>query len=93
VGNVTARIEGRRRTKLLASASSTLGRRGGKLRPMVETVALADDEALVLFTDGLVSRASLGDPDLLREHPAAIAQHLVERFGRTTDDALVLVVK
>jgi anti-sigma regulatory factor (Ser/Thr protein kinase) len=93
VGNVTARIEGRRRTKLLGSASWTLGRRGSKLRTVMETVRLDDDEALVLFTDGLVSRASLEESDMLREHPAAIAQHLVERFARTTDDALALVVK
>jgi anti-sigma regulatory factor (Ser/Thr protein kinase) len=93
VGNVTARIEGRGRAKLLGSASWTLGRRGGKLRAVMETLQLSDDEALVLFTDGLVSRTNLEEPDMLREHPAAIAQYLVERFARATDDALTLVVR
>jgi hypothetical protein len=93
VGNVTAQVQGRHRTRTLPSASATLGRRGGKPRMVKETVPIGDDEALVLFTDGLVSRAAASEPDVLREHPAAIAEHMVEAFGRTTDDALVLVVK
>lgn len=94
VGNVTARIDGYRRTHNLPSSASTLGQRGRKPRVATETAPIAPDQALVVFTDGLASRAGLlDDADLLREHPIVVAQHLLATFGRGTDDALVLVAR
>ena len=47
-----------------------------------------------MMTDGIVTKASIeNDAMLLRMHPAAIAQRVLERFARATDDALVLVVR
>jgi hypothetical protein len=49
---------------------------------------------LVLFTDGIESRASIEeDLALLREHPITIAHQLALRFARDSDDVLVLVAK
>ena len=47
---------------------------------------------LVVASDGVSSRFDLrGDPRILLEHPAVIAQHVLERFGRSNDDAIVFV--
>jgi anti-sigma regulatory factor (Ser/Thr protein kinase) len=95
VGNVVARIDGYRRTHALPESASTLGRRGRhRARIAGETAPIAPGEALVLFSDGIASRATLADaPDVLREHPIVVAQHLLTTFGRITDDALVLVAR
>ena len=93
-GNVTSRVEDFGRTRTLATTATTLGRRGLSRRPVAETAALAPAEALIVFTDGLTSRASLADHGhLLREHPIVIAEWLMTAFGRGTDDALVLVAR
>jgi anti-sigma regulatory factor (Ser/Thr protein kinase) len=93
-GNVTSRIERFRRTHTLATSMTTLGTRGLKRKPMVETAAMAPDAALIMFTDGLTSRASLeGKAELLREHPIVIAERLMADHGRHNDDALVLVAR
>jgi anti-sigma regulatory factor (Ser/Thr protein kinase) len=94
VGNVTTRLDGHRRSRSLAGSASTLGARGARKRVAVESGALDDGEVLLMFTDGLTSRAGLSDEaDLFREHPIVIAQRLLADFGRTTDDALVLVAR
>jgi len=94
VGNVTARLEGHRSHRGFLGASATLGARGKRRSPVVETTSVAADEVIVVYTDGLTSRVSLADqPDLLREHPIVIAEHLLQTFARDTDDALVLVAR
>jgi anti-sigma regulatory factor (Ser/Thr protein kinase) len=94
VGNVTTRLERRGRSRSLAQSASTMGARGVRKRVAVETTALEGGEALVMFTDGLTSRAGLEElPDLLCEHPVVVAQRLLSDFARTTDDALVLVAR
>jgi hypothetical protein len=56
--------------------------------------ALEPHHTVVLFSDGIVSRADLSDePETLRQPPIAVAQRLAERFGRSDDDALVLVAR
>jgi anti-sigma regulatory factor (Ser/Thr protein kinase) len=93
VGNVTARIEGFQRVRSFTSTASTLGRRGSLARAAAETDVLTPEEALVMFTDGLVVRTAWVGRDLLREHPIVIAQHLLKTCARATDDALVLVAR
>jgi serine/threonine protein phosphatase PrpC len=92
VGNVTTRVEGHQRVRTFAGTSSMLGPRGLVRRPSVESGPLEHGEALLLFTDGISSRATLGG-ELLRQHPIVLAQHVLAGFGRSTDDALVLVVR
>jgi len=61
--------------------------------PLVDECALAQGDVVMLFTNGISTRADLeGELDLLREHPIVIAHQIVHRFARDDDDALVLVV-
>jgi predicted ATP-dependent Lon-type protease len=47
-----------------------------------------------MFSDGLTTRVDLAaELQLLRRHPVVIAEHLLEHFGRSNDDALVLVAR
>jgi hypothetical protein len=48
-------------------------------------------DTLVLATDGI--RASFAEELSLRDPPQQIADHILARFGKDTDDALVLVAR
>jgi hypothetical protein len=54
---------------------------------------LEEGALLVMHTDGLSSRTALEDPLLLRRHPLEVAHALLQRFGKSHDDALVLVAR
>ncbi len=94
VGNVSAHVYGCGPARRFDGSSFVLGDPGRAPRRIpTERRRLERAEILVLFTDGVSSRANLeGDRDLLRQHPIRIAQHVLERFGGSHDDALVLVV-
>jgi serine/threonine protein phosphatase PrpC len=94
VGNVTTKLDAFRSTRIFMGSSATLGARGKKPHATLEEADAPSQAVLILFTDGLTSRTSLAEePDLLREHPIVIAQHLMATFCRGTDDALVLVAR
>jgi anti-sigma regulatory factor (Ser/Thr protein kinase) len=94
VGNVTTRIERWRSSRILSGSSATLGARGPRRKPMVESVTLEPREVVLMYTDGLTTRVDLsGEPELLREHPIVIAQRVMAGFARPNDDALVLVAR
>ena len=94
VGNVTVELVQPRECRRFGGTSFVLGSTQRGWRAQANQSAVEKDEALVLFTDGISSRASIeGDFTLLREHPVVIAHQLVERFGRDDDDVLVLVAK
>jgi anti-sigma regulatory factor (Ser/Thr protein kinase) len=60
----------------------------------VEEVSVAPGSVLAMFTDGLQSRTNVkGDLDLLRRPAVTIAQQLIERHARLTDDALAFVAR
>ncbi len=94
IGNIGSRIiaaDGTARS--LGSVAGTLGIAYPR-RVFVERVQLAPDELLVLFSDGLGSRLDLtADPMATRGHPCVVAQRLLARFARGTDDALIAVVR
>jgi anti-sigma regulatory factor (Ser/Thr protein kinase) len=93
VGNVSVQLVGPTGSKHFGGSSFFLGAPGGVKRLTTERAQMRPGEALLLFSDGLTSRADLGgDAMLLREEPVVIAQHALERFGRHNDDATVLVV-
>ncbi len=95
VGNVSAHVYGFGPSRRFDGSSFVLGDPGRAPRRIsTENRRLERAEVLVLFTDGVSSRANLeGDRDLLRQHPIRIAQQVLERFGGSRDDALVLVVR
>jgi anti-sigma regulatory factor (Ser/Thr protein kinase) len=93
VGNVSAHLVGPTGSKHFGGSSFFLGAPGGVKRLATERGSVQAGQALVLFSDGLSSRADLaGDAMLLRQEPIVIAQRAVEQFGRHNDDATVLVV-
>ena len=93
VGNVGAQYYGVHASRRFGGSSFVLGSPGGARHIRPEAHDLGRMDALVLFSDGVSSRMSLEEErGLLREHPIVIAQRVVERFGRSNDDVLVLVV-
>jgi anti-sigma regulatory factor (Ser/Thr protein kinase) len=94
VGNIDAHLYAPRVQRRLASQSGVIGLAGQSPTIRAERVAIAPGEILVLFTDGLSTKATLADePALLHQPPIVIAHRLFERFARDNDDALVLVVR
>lgn len=93
VGNIGVHVVEPGRSRRFAGSSFVLGAPGGARRVMTERSTLDRHAVLVLFSDGVSSRAELDrDVSLLHEHPVVIAQRIVERHARDNDDATVLVV-
>lgn len=93
VGNVAVSAYGPGTAWRFGGSSFVLGTPGRARRIAVEERPLARWDVLLLFTDGLRSGLDLsGDLDLLREHPAIVAQRAVERFSRPDDDVLVMAI-
>jgi anti-sigma regulatory factor (Ser/Thr protein kinase) len=91
-GNINTHLYRPRATRRFGSVSCVLGARGPSPRLMAETESLDPRPLLVMFSDGISSRADLSEElELLRQPPLVIAHQLVVRHGRKTDDALVLV--
>ncbi len=94
VGNITVEFVRPLSSRRFGATSFVVGAPRRGWRAHVETATATDDEVLVLFTDGIKARTSIGeDRALLREHPITIAHQLVERFAREDDDVLVLVAR
>ena len=94
VGNVGVQVCGVDAARRFAGSSFVLGAPGKLRQRPPEERPFGPRDALVLYTDGITTQMDLdGQLDLLHEHPVVIAQWVVERFGRSTDDALVLVVR
>ena len=94
VGNVsTRRYRSDGTSRSFAGPGFVLGLRPGHAPAMKgEHEALDAHDVLVMFSDGLSSRARLPDDRaLLRRHPIFMAQHLFDHFARDNDDATVLV--
>jgi hypothetical protein len=93
VGNVAAHSFGFGSRWRFGGSSSFLGDAMVRHRAASEARQLGPHDVLVLCSDGLRSRVDLpADPGLIREHPAVVAQQVLEQFARSEDDALVLVV-
>lgn len=94
-GDVSVQLYNLRESYFFPAAPFVLrGTELPKRRLRVERMPVEAGSVLVMFTDGLSSRTHLKSRlDLLRQSPAAIAQHLLEVEGRLNDDAMVLVAK
>jgi anti-sigma regulatory factor (Ser/Thr protein kinase) len=92
-GNISTHLYWPKASRRLVSASRVLGAAGAaRPRPVVERESLERRPLLLMFSDGVSSRADLADDlELLRQPALVIAHQVLARFGRTTDDALVLV--
>jgi anti-sigma regulatory factor (Ser/Thr protein kinase)/serine/threonine protein phosphatase PrpC len=93
-GNVATRLYLKGVGHTFMSTARVLGARHQPVRLATETLILAGEAILLMFSDGLTTRTDLGGRlDLLRQPPIFIAQDLLDRFGRADDDALVLVAR
>ena len=60
----------------------------------MERVTVKPGSVLVMFTGGLKSRTTLkGELEILRQPVITIAQHLLDKYARADDDALVCVIR
>jgi hypothetical protein len=65
---------------------------GAQLPPLVsKIVPIRRGDMLIVATDGI--RSEFLDAPLPYQEPQALADHVLTRWGRQTDDALVLVVR
>jgi len=91
-GNISTHLYRTRDSHRFGAVSCVLGARGPAPRIRVESEPLDPRPVLVMFSDGITSRADLSeDLELLRQPPVVIAHQLVARHARGTDDVLVLV--
>ena len=92
-GNISSHLYRPKSSRRFGSVSRVLGARGAPVpRISLERESLDPRPLLVMFSDGVSSRADLSaDLELLRQPPLVIAHQMVMQHGRTTDDALVLV--
>ena len=92
VRTCTYRPHASQRFTSVAGVLGTAYQRDRKYR--VEREPLQDHEVIVMSSDGLTTRVDISEElQLLRRHPIVIAAHLLEHFGRSNDDALVLVTR
>jgi negative regulator of sigma-B (phosphoserine phosphatase) len=94
VGNVDAVLYradplAERRSESIVVRGGVVGHRIPPLRAAEQRVARGD--TLILVTDGI--RSSFRDGLALERSPQEIAQGVLDRHGRGTDDALVLVAR
>jgi anti-sigma regulatory factor (Ser/Thr protein kinase) len=95
VGNVVTRIVARGSSQGITGSAAVLGQPSAQpKRILTSHLALTPLDTIVIFTDGLSSKLDLAEQrDLLAEPPIVIAQRLMNAFGKTSDDALVLVAR
>lgn len=94
VGNVAGALRRKagafsRRHETLLLRSGVVGKQLPELR--TATVPVARDDVLILATDGV--RSDFADDVKLRGEPQQIADDLLARHRKRTDDALVLVAR
>jgi serine/threonine protein phosphatase PrpC len=91
VGDVEAVVHSLR-GKRRESAPLVPGVLGDRMpRPRAHVVPLEAGDVIVLATDGI--RRTFVEEPILQERPIVAAEAILERHGRKTDDALVLVVR
>lgn len=95
VGNVVTHLVTHGRPRSFGGSAFVLGARGGGRRPIIdERCPYAQGDVVLMYTDGLKSTVRLAEERaLLREPPIVVAEELLSRYGRDTDDALVLVAR
>jgi len=93
VGNISCNLLHGVTSRSLVSQNGTLGAVLPRV-PQEYTYPIEPNTILLMFSDGLGSKASLvGYPGLQNRHPALAAGILYRDFSRRRDDATVLVAK
>lgn len=94
IGNVITRLCGAGTSQGFVTRAMMLGAAGKRADATLERATPSADQVLLMFSDGLASRATIADDPLMLRQPAiAIAEHLLATFARPHDDALVAVIR
>ena len=91
VGNTVFRTMGSRATRLF----STEGVIGSRMRqPPVQAVPLNRSDIILLYSDGVSDRFDVEHyPQILYHSARAIARKVVDKFGKSHDDATCIVMR
>jgi anti-sigma regulatory factor (Ser/Thr protein kinase) len=90
-GNIVARRMGETEVTL-HSPDGTLGQ--SMRSPTEQKLVLQGKDVLLIHTDGIKSRFGIKDyPNIRYERPHVIAKKIVEKFGRSYDDATCLAMR
>jgi hypothetical protein len=90
-GNIVARRMGKAEVSL-HFAEGTLGQ--SMRTPTEQKLVLQGKDVLLLHTDGIKSRFGMRDyPNICYERAQIIAKKIVEKFGRSYDDATCLALR
>ena len=91
VGNVSANLVTGDTSRSLVGQNGTVGAVLPRV-PQEYTYPVSKNTALVLFSDGLASKANpIGYPGLQNRHPALIAGVIFRDFRRRRDDASIMI--
>ncbi len=93
VGNVATLVCRLGQVEILPCTAGALGIAQRRARASRHETSLRPGELLVMHTDGLSTRTTVDDPQMLRRHPLEVAHELMRRFDKNHDDALVLVAR
>lgn len=89
VGNVRAGVFGPAGTRRASQTPGTLGLRGTPRTVHPETFSLGPQDLLLLWTDGLREQLSVDRP----MPDVQLVPHLLEQWGKDSDDATVVLVR
>ena len=91
VGNISGTLVSRDKSEGLVSHPGTLGMQPRRVHQF--EYQRTPDTVLIMHSDGISSRGNLKErPQLIAHHPSIIAAALYRDFGRSRDDASVVVV-
>jgi anti-sigma regulatory factor (Ser/Thr protein kinase) len=91
IGNVSASLLNGGTARSLVSQNGTLGAVLPRV-PQEYTYPIGPETVLLMFSDGLTTKASpIGYPGLQSRHPALIAGVLFRDFSRRRDDATIMI--
>jgi anti-sigma regulatory factor (Ser/Thr protein kinase)/serine/threonine protein phosphatase PrpC len=91
IGNTAYRVFGSRNLRMVSTAGSL----GHQIRsPKVQTHILTEGDVIVMYSDGIKDRFDLEDyPQLRYQNADTIARNIVDRFSKSHDDAICLVLR
>jgi phosphoserine phosphatase RsbX len=91
IGNITARVIGKRATTLL-SKDGVVGYTMSS--PSKNTVVLEDNDIILVYSDGVSTRIDFTENRALLKKPAReIAKSIVDIYGKQNDDNSCIVIK
>ncbi len=91
IGNTVIRVFGDQENRLF----STPGTLGHQMRaPRAQAFSVQNDDVVVMYTDGVKERFEIKDyPQLRFQNPEIAARTILEKFGKSHDDAGCIVMR